>query len=141
MTRIRFSRERGAVLVHVAVAMLGLLAFSALVIDYGIMWSSRRQAQNSADAARAGGRDLAGLRRAEATTIAHAPRPSVGESHRIFGAAPTIDQGSGTNADITQDISFPPCPPGTTGPTDTCVRVNVYRNVGATTRCRPSSRG
>ncbi len=46
MTRINFSRERGAVLIHVAVAMLGLLAFSALVIDYGIIWWRRRQAQN-----------------------------------------------------------------------------------------------
>src|SRR5262245_28680538 len=50
MTRNQGSRERGAVLLHVAVAMLGLLAFCALVVDYGIFWAARRQAQNSADA-------------------------------------------------------------------------------------------
>ena len=43
--------ERGAVLVHVAVAMLALIGFSALAIDYGAFWVSRRQAQNAADAA------------------------------------------------------------------------------------------
>ena len=59
-------------LVHVAVAMIGLLAFSALSIDYGVMWTARRQAQNAADAAAlAGAISLAfdnpdGLRRARA---------------------------------------------------------------------------
>ena len=43
-------RERGAVLVHVAVTLVGLVAFSALTIDYGVLWTSRRQAQNAADA-------------------------------------------------------------------------------------------
>ncbi|HWJ54869.1 MAG TPA: pilus assembly protein TadG-related protein, partial [Vicinamibacterales bacterium] len=43
-------RQRGAVLVHVAVAMTGLLAFSALTIDLGSLWVARGQAQNAADA-------------------------------------------------------------------------------------------
>ena len=54
MTNIRRSLagdERGAVLVHVALAMLALIAFSALAVDYGALLVSRRQAQNSADAA------------------------------------------------------------------------------------------
>ena len=54
MTNACFARlrhERGAVLVHVTVAIIGLLAFSALVVDYGVMWIGRRQAQNAADAA------------------------------------------------------------------------------------------
>ena len=42
--------ERGAVLVHVAIAMFVLLGFAALAVDYGVMWVSRSQAQNSADA-------------------------------------------------------------------------------------------
>src|SRR5688500_1400666 len=45
------SGERGAVLVHAAVAMAGLLAFSALTVDLGSMWVVRAQAQNAADAA------------------------------------------------------------------------------------------
>ena len=47
----RWSSQRGAVLIHVAIAMIGLTGFSALVVDYGILWSGRRQAQNAADAA------------------------------------------------------------------------------------------
>ena len=42
--------ERGAVLIQVAVALVALLALSAFVFDYGVMWASRGQAQNSADA-------------------------------------------------------------------------------------------
>ena len=41
---------RGAIMIHVAFALLALLAFSAFVVDMGVMWVSRRQAQNAADA-------------------------------------------------------------------------------------------
>jgi len=44
------SSERGAVLMFVAVAILMLSAFLTFVIDHGIMWVSRGQAQNAADA-------------------------------------------------------------------------------------------
>ena len=44
------SNERGAVLILVAVAVFTLIAFSAIVVDYGILWASRGQAQTSADA-------------------------------------------------------------------------------------------
>src|SRR5579862_6668540 len=44
------SSERGAILIHVALLLLGVVALSAFVLDYGIMWASRGQAQNSADA-------------------------------------------------------------------------------------------
>ena len=37
-------------LVQVAVAMIVLIGFTAFVADYGLMWVSRRQAQNAADA-------------------------------------------------------------------------------------------
>ncbi len=46
-------------LVQVAIALVGLIAFSAFVIDYGVMWVARRQAQNAADAGGDGRRDLA----------------------------------------------------------------------------------
>ena len=42
--------ERGAITIHVAIALMALLVFSSFVIDYGFMWVSRRQAQNAADA-------------------------------------------------------------------------------------------
>ena len=43
-------RERGAVLVHVAIGLIAFMAFSTFVVDYGVFWLSRRQAQNAADA-------------------------------------------------------------------------------------------
>ena len=46
----RGRNDRGAVLIHVTVMMLGLLAFSAFSIDHGVMMVSRGQAQNAADA-------------------------------------------------------------------------------------------
>ena len=129
MTRFNFSRERGAVLIHVAVAMLGLLAFSALVIDYGVMWSSRRQAQNAADAAVLAGAASLAFDAPSDWDRARLSAQGVGQAHKIFGASPNITLGSGFSTDITQDISFPPCPPGTPGPPDTCIRVNIYRDV------------
>ena len=42
--------ERGAILVQVAIAILVLTALSTFVVDHGILWVSRGQAQNAADA-------------------------------------------------------------------------------------------
>jgi hypothetical protein len=42
--------EHGAILIIVAVSLIALMAFSALIVDYGVMWVARGQAQNSADA-------------------------------------------------------------------------------------------
>src|SRR5512134_2179086 len=41
--------DRGAILVHVAMSLLALMAFVAFTLDYGVLWSSRGQAQNAAD--------------------------------------------------------------------------------------------
>ena len=77
-------------LIQVAVALLGLIALSAFVFDYGVMWVSRGQAQNSADAgALAGAVALAfdnsgrSRRRARAKAIARgAQRESVWRAAR-----------------------------------------------------------
>jgi Putative Flp pilus-assembly TadE/G-like len=51
MNAQNFRRSQcGAVIIQVAVALLALTAFSALVLDYGVLWASRGQAQNAADA-------------------------------------------------------------------------------------------
>ncbi len=51
MSRLQRMRdERGAILIQVGVAMLALVGFSALAIDYGVLWVAREQAQNAADA-------------------------------------------------------------------------------------------
>src|SRR5262249_12673772 len=43
--------ERGSVVVHVAVGLVALTAFSSLTVDFGARYIVRRQAQNAADAA------------------------------------------------------------------------------------------
>ena len=114
------SSERGAVLVHAALALITLMAFSTFVIDYGVLWTARRQAQNAADAAAlAGATALAfddpndfsnsGPAKQSAYTIL--------TSHPIWGQAPIVN--------ITNDITFPACPDDGSA---TCIRVDVYRN-------------
>jgi len=120
-TMVRISRvhdARGAVLVQVAVALLALLALSSFVFDYGVMWVSRGQAQNAADAgAHAGAISLAfdgagDFDGARARAIAMAQR------NLVWGQSPDV---------TTADVTFPPCPPGP-GVPDTCVKVDVFRN-------------
>jgi hypothetical protein len=112
--------DRGSILVHVAVALLGLIAFTTFVFDYGVMWTGRRMAQNVADAgALAGAVSLAfddyGDR--SDTGPAKLAAFALSQTHQVWGEAPDVD--------ITTDITFPPCPDDGT---DGCVRVDVYRN-------------
>ena len=51
MMKRLYSEERGQSLVIVALAMVGLIAFLALVIDGGMAFAARRQMQNAADSA------------------------------------------------------------------------------------------
>ena len=37
----RLGNDRGAILVHVAMSLLALMAFTAFTLDYGVLWSSR----------------------------------------------------------------------------------------------------
>ena len=112
----RWSSEQGSILVPTAVALLGLLAFSALTIDNGIMLSSRRQAQNAADSGALAAAlyltwdDINDQPGAQAAGVAAA------QLHQVWDAAPDV-----TLADVT----FPSCPPGLA---DICVRVDVFRN-------------
>jgi len=117
--------DRGAMLVQVAVAMLGLLAFSMLVIDYGILWSSRRQAQNAADAgALAGAIGLAFDDPTDFTDSGPAKQSAhaAAIANKIFGEAP--------NNNVSTDVTFlgpsfaNQCPDD---PAATCVKVDVYR--------------
>ena len=71
--------ERGAILMQVGVAMVGLLAFAALVTDYGVLWAARRQAQNAADAAALAG--AISLEHNPDYDVARAAAKAVGESN------------------------------------------------------------
>ena len=122
----RAGDERGAVLVHVAVAMLALLAFSALVIDYGALWVSRRQAQNAADAAALAGALSLAFDDPDDIPRAQAGAAAAGVANQVWGAAPSILPAT--------DVLLVPCPPGAPGLPDTCIRANVYRSAARVER-------
>jgi hypothetical protein len=105
--------------VQVTVALLALLALGGFVIDYGVMWASRGQAQNSADAGALSGALALAFDNPTGWTGARAKAKAVAQRNRVWGQSPDI-----TDADIT----FPPCPPGASGVPDTCVKVDVFRN-------------
>jgi Flp pilus assembly protein TadG len=117
----RARSECGAVLVHIAVGMIALIAFGSLVVDYGVLWASRRQAQNAADAAAlSAGTQLAFGDPTNHPAAANAAIATAAQNP-IWAQPPSI-----TGADVT----FPACPPGApaSGP---CVRANVFRNQDA----------
>ncbi|MCC7178312.1 MAG: Tad domain-containing protein [Acidobacteria bacterium] len=116
----RAGSERGAVLVQVAIALIGLTALSAFVIDYGVMWVSRRQAQNSADAGALSGAISMGFVDMEDQDLARQSAINVAQQNFVWGEAPDITPG---------DVTFPVCPPGSPGAgTNSCIRVDVFRN-------------
>lgn len=112
--------ERGAVLVHVAISLLGLIAFSTLVVDYGVLWAARRQAQNSADAAALAGAVSLGYVDMSNQDLARASALNVAIENAVWGSEPDVTVG---------DITFPVCPPGSPAAgTNACIRVDVFRN-------------
>ena len=118
--RRRTGNERGAVLVHAAIAMLALMAFNALVIDYGALWLSRSQAQNSADAAALAGALSLAFDDPNDIPRAQNAAASAGLANLVLGAPPSIIPAT--------DVTLIPCPPGAPGLPDTCIRANVYRS-------------
>jgi hypothetical protein len=108
--------ERGAILVQVAIAILVLTALATFVVDYGVLWVSRGQAQNAADAGALSG---AIARAYDEPTDPPASNGKAFQSamgaalaNKVWTAAPTAQ------------VSWP-CPAGVAG---RCVRVDVYRN-------------
>ena len=118
----RTARERGAVLVHAAVAMTGLLAFSALTIDLGTVWVARAQAQNAVDAAALAGAVSLAYVDPSNLDAAVASARAIGQTHAIWGdpIAPglmTVTAGS--------------CPAGAPSITGSCLNVAVERGGAA----------
>jgi hypothetical protein len=112
--------ERGATIIFVAVAMFGLLAFSAIAFDMGVMMVARGQAQTAADAAA-----LAAAQTMAFETKVLADIQAVGQ------AAGLENKVWGTDASIElTDITFPNCPPTLTwSVTEQCVQARAYRTV------------
>ena len=116
--RSRVRNARGAVLVQVAVALLALLALSSFVFDYGVMWVSRGQAQNAADAGALAGAISLAFDSPTDQDGARARAIAMAQRNRVWGQAPDV---------TLEDVTFPACPPGP-GVPDTCVKVDVFRN-------------
>ena len=123
----RLRREEGATLIWVAVSLTALAGISAIVVDYGVFWLSRGQAQNAAD-----GGALAG-----AVALAFDEPDSAGEpGGRAETAAIAVASGNpvfpgdgGTSGVVVQFT----CPPWVAG--GGCVQVDVHRDgeAGSTT--------
>ena len=113
--------ERGAVIVHVAVALTGLLAFAALTIDLGTVWVARAQAQNAVDAAAlAGAISLAYGDPSDADAAMAAAR-AVAHQHSIWGDPVS---------DATLQLSSGACPAGAPAASGDCVNIAVERGGG-----------
>jgi Flp pilus assembly protein TadG len=111
--------DRGAILVHVALILLVLMAFTTFVADYGLLWVSRRQAQNSADAAALAGAIGLAFDNASDLTDTGAAKLSAfaaSQDNLVWGQPPSVIKAT--------DITFATCPSGS----GNCIRVNVYRN-------------
>ena len=106
--------EDGIALIHVGIALLVLMALSSFVLDYGVMWLSRAQAQTSADAGALAG---ATARAFDETTdppsadgAVYSSALTSAQANAVFGATPDVI--------VTWD-----CPGFVTG--TGCVRVDV----------------
>jgi hypothetical protein len=117
--RSRFRNEEGAVLIQVAVAMMALLALASFVFDYGVMWVSRGQAQNAADAGALSGAVSLAFNSPTDQGAARARAIAMAQANQVWRQAPSV---------VDADVTFPVCPPGIPGPQDNCVKVDVYRN-------------
>jgi hypothetical protein len=108
--------ERGAIIIHVAFALMALLCFVGIVLDQGAFLVARRQAQNAADAGALGG---AGTLEWEPTAYANATiaATTFANLHSIWGAPP----GAG-NVEVTTPITCPDTTPN-------CIRVDVMRGL------------
>jgi len=108
--------ERGAVLVQVAIAILVLTAMATFVVDQGLVWVSRGQAQNAADAGALSG--------AIARAYDELTNPPASNGKAFLSASGAALANNVWTTAPTAQVSFA-CPAGVVG---SCVRVDVYRN-------------
>lgn len=117
MRKLTYS-SRGAILIHVALSLFVLSAMSAFVLDYGVLWVSRRQAQNAAD-----GGALAG---AAARAFDETANPPAGNGPAFQSAWKAAQANRVFGAGATSVVSWT-CPSFAGGGTD-CVQVEVFRD-------------
>ena len=127
-SRARFGSERGAVFVQVGIAMFVLVAFNMFVLDYGVMWVARSQAQAAADAGALAGAVARGYDDFDPT-----PSPT-GTAAQLAKAAASANLV--WNQPATADVPSFDCPAG--APPGRCVRVDVYRDGTNTSTTLPT---
>jgi len=115
----RLSSERGATLVHVGITLLGLILFSGFVVDYGVMWESRRQAQNAADAGALAGA-ISRINEDQSANPSTTSGPVYESIVNTVGFNPIWGLAPPPNT-VAMDWN---CPDGTTN----CVHVDVFRD-------------
>ena len=122
-----FADDRGAVLVHVALAVLVIVAFTTFVADYGVLWASRRQAQNSADAGAMAGAVALAYDDATNLTSTGAAKESAfaaTQANLVWGQAPSVVPATDITFLCPSCASL--CPDGSDA---ICVKVDVYRTL------------
>jgi hypothetical protein len=132
--RTTLGRENGAIIIQVAVALLALIAFSALSIDYGVLMVSRAQAQNAADAgalAAAVALTTSNFTDRGDTGSVKSTAVEVAKRNRVWFRAPDVQPAT--------DVKFPPADTCVEAGTNNagsalvltpCIEVDVYRTVG-----------
>jgi Flp pilus assembly protein TadG len=132
--RRRTASERGAILIQVGVSILVLSAFAMFVVDYGVMWVSRNQAQNSADSgALAGAIALAfdNFTDHSDTGPAKVAAQKFAQLNYVWGEQPDVTMATDVRFYSDDNSAFP-----ASCSNDDCVRVDVYRT-GKGTRTNP----
>jgi len=109
--------ERGAITIHVALALMGMLMFAGVVIDQGVMYVARRQAQNAADAGALAGAVTLMLDPGK-TVEARIAAQTLASQNAVWGEATA-------NADIRVSPLPYNCPDGV----PSCIQVDVLRGL------------
>ena len=129
MARTSRRSNRGAILLNVAIGLMVFIGVTAFVVDYGVMWVGRGQAQNAADAGALAGAvamafDANGWTDRTPTGPARASALRMAQVHSIWGQPPNVD----VNTDVFfTGLPAAMCPADANGRTP-CIRVDVYRN-------------
>ena len=109
--------ERGAIIIHVAMALIALLALTAVVVDQGVMYVSRSQVQGAADAgALAGATTL--LMEPTAWADATVAAQTFANTNGIWGQAPGL-----------ANVWISPLPYNCPDGIPACIRVDVMRGL------------
>jgi hypothetical protein len=121
--------DRGAVLIHVALGVIAMTAFLTIVADYGLMWTARRQAQNSADAGALAGAIALGF-----DDPADFSNSGPAKQNAYLGTQTNFVWGQTPVVNVTNHITFPLTPAASCDPDgdglSNCIRVEVHRNSG-----------